>query len=51
MKTLLSLREITKKYGEITALNGVNLEILEKDLLAIIGPNGAGKTTLLKKVY
>jgi len=48
MKTLLSLREITKKYGEITALNGVNLEILEKDLLAIIGPNGAGKTTLLK---
>jgi len=48
MKALLSLYGITKKYGEITALNGVNLEILEKDLLAIIGPNGAGKTTMLK---
>ncbi|RLI21225.1 ABC transporter ATP-binding protein [Candidatus Bathyarchaeota archaeon] len=48
MKALLSLYGITKKYREITALNGVNLEILEKDLLAIIGPNGAGKTTMLK---
>ena len=48
MKSLLSLRGITKKYGKVTALNKVNLEILERDLLAIIGPNGAGKTTLLK---
>ena len=48
MKTLLSLRAVTKIYGDITALNGINLEVLEGDLLAIIGPNGAGKTTLLK---
>lgn len=48
MKPLLSLREIIKKYGEITALDRVNLDVFKKDLLAIVGPNGAGKTTLLK---
>jgi molybdopterin-binding protein len=48
MYPLLSLRQITKKYGETTALKEVNLEIWEKDILSLIGPNGAGKTTLLK---
>jgi len=45
---LISLQQITKKYGNIQALDEINLEITQRDVLSIVGPNGAGKTTLLK---
>ena len=45
---LMELRDIVKSYGEVLALDRVNLEINKGDSIAIIGPNGAGKTTLLK---
>jgi len=45
---LIKLQEIVKRYGQILALDHVNLEIEEGETLAILGPNGAGKTTLLK---
>lgn len=48
MHPLLSLHQITKKYGETTALKDVSLQVYSKDFISIIGPNGAGKTTLLK---
>jgi branched-chain amino acid transport system ATP-binding protein len=43
---LLDVRQITKKFGGLTALNQVNFELEEGQIASIIGPNGAGKTTL-----
>ena len=39
---------LTKKYGELTALNNLNLNIEQGDCFGFIGPNGAGKTTTIK---
>jgi ABC-2 type transport system ATP-binding protein len=47
---LLSVRGITKRYGEREALRDVSFEALAGERVAVIGPNGAGKTTLLSIV-
>ena len=47
---LLECDGITKKFGGITALDGVDIEIESGQLTGIIGPNGAGKTTLFNIV-
>ena len=45
---LLEARNVTKVYGALTALNGVDLTVREKEFHGLIGPNGSGKSTLLK---
>jgi simple sugar transport system ATP-binding protein len=45
---LLSLSGITKSFGAVRALNGVDLDIKPAEVLGLIGDNGAGKTTLTK---
>jgi branched-chain amino acid transport system ATP-binding protein len=46
-KPILEMREVTKTFGGILALNRVSLDVHEGDILGIIGPNGSGKTTLI----
>ncbi len=47
---LLKINNISKDFGGLQALNGVNMEVKKNSIMAIIGPNGAGKTTLLNVI-
>ncbi len=47
---LLYCRDLVKKYGDLTALNHVNLEIGSGKIIGLLGPNGSGKTTLIKLI-
>ncbi|WFU83029.1 ABC transporter ATP-binding protein [Bradyrhizobium sp. CIAT3101] len=47
---LLSLRGLTRRFGGLTAVDGIDLDLAKGGLVSIIGPNGAGKTTLFNLV-
>lgn len=47
---ILSITNLTKRFGGNTAVSGIDLEVLPKETIAIIGPNGAGKTTFYNMV-
>src|SRR4051794_36866397 len=45
---VLSLTDVTMSFGNKQALNGVNLEVYQGQIIGYIGPNGAGKSTTVK---
>ena len=46
----ITLTNLTKSYGEVRAVRGINLTITRGETLALLGPNGAGKSTTLDMV-
>jgi len=46
----VSIRNLVKKYGGVTAVSGINLEIAQGEFIVLLGPSGCGKTTTLRSV-
>ena len=44
---MIEIRQITKKFGNLQVLRGIDLDIRQGEVVSIVGPSGAGKTTLL----
>ena len=47
MNEILSINNVSKRYGHVKALNNVSLQINKGEIYGILGPNGSGKTTTL----
>ena len=50
MSEVLQIENLTKRFGGLTAVNGVTFSVQEHEILSVIGPNGAGKSTLFKLI-
>lgn len=50
MTPILQIKNITKRYGGLTAVNDVTFDVKQGEILSVIGPNGAGKSTLFKLI-
>ena len=50
MSELLKCTGLTKKYGNVLALNGIDLTVGRGKIIGVLGPNGSGKTTLIKLI-
>jgi len=49
-ETVLSLKNLETRYGQIYALRGINMDVQEGEIVALLGANGAGKSTTLKTI-
>ena len=50
LETAVVVRGATRRFGEVTALEGLDLEVASGEVLAVVGPSGCGKTTLLELI-
>ncbi|MCB0029330.1 MAG: ATP-binding cassette domain-containing protein, partial [Anaerolineales bacterium] len=48
MANIIEIKGLTKKYGQLTALNNLDLEVEQGAVIGFLGPNGAGKTTTMR---
>src|SRR5215831_16290315 len=46
----IELRNVTKKFGDVAAVNNVSFAVKEGELIALLGPSGGGKTTVLRMI-
>ena len=49
-ETVIKLENLTKKFGNFTAVDSINLEVCRGETIGLVGPNGAGKTTTIKMI-
>src|SRR6266581_9158481 len=48
MKSVIRTEKLTKRFGDLTAVDGIDLDVREGEVFGFLGPNGAGKTTTLR---
>ena len=44
----LTFKNVFKRFGDVTAVNNLNIEVADKEFLVLVGPSGCGKTTALR---
>ncbi len=49
-RSILEVRDVTKRFGGLQALAGVDLDVREGEIVGLVGPNGSGKTTLINAI-
>jgi lipooligosaccharide transport system ATP-binding protein len=49
--SIIEAHNLVKKYGDLTAVDGIDFSIQEGEVFGFLGPNGAGKTTTMKMIY
>ena len=47
---MIEAKDLVRKYGELTAVDGVSFEIPQGQIVGLLGHNGAGKTTIIKMI-
>ena len=47
---MITIRKLTKRYGDLVAVNNIDLDLSEGDVFGFIGPNGSGKTTTMRMI-
>ena len=48
MPAIIETRDLTRRFGELTAVDNLNLTVAEGEIFGLVGPDGAGKTTTLR---
>jgi ABC-type Fe3+/spermidine/putrescine transport system ATPase subunit len=46
----IELRQVSKRFGEVSAVHNVSFAVKEGELIALLGPSGGGKTTVLRMI-